>query len=108
MGPPLTTPSGPRLLAAGWVGSTNLGDELIFAGIAALAASMGASLVAISRDPQATMDAHGVASVSMSSPGVVKAAMAQADMVLWGGGGLLQDVTSGFNLPYHLAKVWMA
>jgi polysaccharide pyruvyl transferase CsaB len=104
----LTTQSGPRLLAAGWVGSTNLGDELIFAGIVNLASSMGASLVAISRDPQATMDAHGVASVPMSSPGVVKAAMAQADMVLWGGGGLLQDVTSGFNLPYHLSKVWMA
>jgi polysaccharide pyruvyl transferase CsaB len=94
-----------EVLVAGWTGSTNLGDELVFAGLASLLRERGASITAVSVDPAATRRVHGVAAVA---PAGVLAAVGHADAVVFGGGGLLQDETSALNLPYHLSRVWAA
>jgi polysaccharide pyruvyl transferase CsaB len=94
-----------RVLVAGWVGSTNLGDELCFAGLCRLLRDRGARIAAISTDPAATRATHGVGAVSHTDlPGIVSA-MRSADAMVFGGGGIVQDVTSPLNLPYHLARV---
>ncbi|MEX0658954.1 MAG: polysaccharide pyruvyl transferase family protein [Egibacteraceae bacterium] len=98
----------PRVLVAGWVGSTNLGDELVFAALHAKLAGRGAAVAVVSVDPAATSAAHGVAALDHRDlPGLIAAA-GQADGVVFGGGGLLQDETSPLNLPYHLSRVAVA
>jgi polysaccharide pyruvyl transferase CsaB len=97
-----------RVLVAGWIGSTNLGDELVFAGLRAKLAARGAEVVAVSEDPAGTARAHRVAAVAGRNPAAVLAAAGRADALVLGGGGLLQDETSVLNLPYHLARVWAA
>jgi polysaccharide pyruvyl transferase CsaB len=94
-----------HVVVAAWVGSTNLGDELVLAGLLALLRSRGVSVTAVSVDPEATRREHGTAAVA---PAGAAAAIARADAVVLGGGGLLQDETSPYNLPYHLSRVWAA
>lgn len=94
-----------EVLVAGWIGSTNLGDELVFAGLRALARELGISVTAISQDPAHTARIHGVAAVRARPRRVGIQALRRADAMVLGGGGLIQDETSPFNLPYHLARV---
>lgn len=97
-----------RVLVAGWVGSTNLGDELIFAGLISKLRRLGADVAAISMDPVATTRIHGVPCVDGRHPTSIAAAVGTCDVVAFGGGDLIQDVTSAFNLPYHLGRVALA
>lgn len=93
---------------AGWIGSTNLGDELVFAGLRRRLAAAGARVAAISLDPAATRTAHGVGAVAHTDlPGLWRA-VGTADALVLGGGGLLQDETSLANLPYHLSRPLLA
>ena len=94
-----------EVLVAAWVGSTNLGDELVFAGLRRRLAGLGANVTAVSVDPAGTRDVHGVAAVDHRDlPGLVRATRS-ADAVVLGGGGLVQDFTSPLNLPYHLSRL---
>ena len=97
-----------RVLVAGWIGSTNLGDELVFAGMRELLERRGIRPVAVSQDPVATRTDHGVNAVSGIDPYAITRAIGQADAVILGGGGLLQDDSSVLNLPFHLSRVALA
>ncbi len=97
-----------KVLVAGWIGSTNLGDELVFTGMRALLQRRGIRPVAISQAPVATRITHGVNAVAATDPYAVVHAIGQADAVILGGGGLLQDDSSVLNLPYHLSRVALA
>ncbi len=94
-----------RVLVCGWIGSTNLGDELVLAGVRALMRRHDASVLAVSIDPEQTRAVHGVAAIDHRRLDLLARASRQADLVVFGGGGLVQDETSPFNLPYHLARV---
>lgn len=97
-----------RVLVAAWVGSTNLGDELVFAGLRAKLTACGAAVAVISVDPTATAAAHGVQALDHRDLVGLVNAVGDADAVVLGGGGLLQDETSPLNLPYHLSRVAVA
>lgn len=99
-----------KIVLAGYYGMHNTGDEAI------LAATVGAlrharddlRLVVLSADPQGTSAGYGLeASHRMSPPGVFKALL-HADLVLFGGGSLLQDVTSKRSLLYYLTVLKLA
>lgn len=94
-----------RVLVAAWIGSTNLGDELVFAGTCRLLAERGVEVCAISVDPAATRADHGVGAVSHTDVLGLFTAAGGADAMIFGGGGLLQDDSSIANLPYHLARI---
>lgn len=94
-----------RVLVCGWIGSTNLGDELVLAGVRALMRRHDASVLAVSIDPEQTRAVHGVAAIDHRRFDLITRAGRQADLVVFGGGGLVQDETSPFNLPYHLGRV---
>ncbi len=97
-------PGGP-LTVGGWIGSKNAGDELVHAGLRKLLAERGVDVCAITVDPAGTAARHGGATVSRTRAAAgMWAGRAQGSLVL-GGGGLLQDETSVWNLPYHLAPV---
>ncbi len=93
-----------HVLVAGWIGSTNLGDELVFAGLRRLLRARGAQVTAVSRDPETTRSLHGVAATPADTPWRLLESVRSADAMVFGGGGLVQDETSPFNLPYHLAR----
>ena len=94
--------SRPMLVAvAGWIGSSNLGDELIFAAINRKLAFRGVEVAAVSVDPTSTSGEHPVAAIRAAS-----LPLRPPDRLIFGGGEVLQDETSVWNLPYHLSRVW--
>lgn len=97
-----------RVLVAGWVGSTNLGDELVFAGLVRKLAARGLAVTAVSADAPATRSVHGVDAISQADLRGLVDATGAADAVVFGGGGLLQDETSPLNLPFHLSRLSVA
>ena len=89
----MKTPASSRLLVAGYYGFGNLGDEMILASLLAIARRLwpGCSVHALSGDPEQTAALHGVTATSWTDlPGTVRA-VAAADLVLLGGGGLFHD-----------------
>jgi len=105
---PGSAPPPRRVVVAGWIGSTNLGDELILAGLLDHLRELGAVATAISRDPGATRASHAIDAVRDRDLRAVRRAIRDADLMVFGGGGLVQDATSPFNLPYHLGRIAMA
>jgi polysaccharide pyruvyl transferase CsaB len=95
-------------LVAAWVGSTNLGDELVFAGLARKLSARGLSPTAVSVDPAGTRTTHGVGAVGQWDLTSLSRVAGQAAVGVLGGGGLLQDETSAVNLPLHLSRTWLA
>lgn len=80
-----------RVAVAAWIGSANAGDELVHAGLLR------------------HLDALSVTAVVERRPALLADVVAKrADALVLGGGGLLQDETSAFNLPYHLGPVALA
>lgn len=93
------------VVVAGWIGSTNLGDELVYTALRQQLAARGADAVAISTDPAATAAAHGTAAIPHADPRAWWRALGGAAGLVFGGGALLQDETSRWNVPYHLSRV---
>ncbi len=90
---------------AGWIGSANLGDELVFSVLRGLLADRGVAVAAPSLNPAETAATHGVDAFGHLDPLVLRRHLRSADAMVFGGGGLLQDETGIWNLPYHLHRV---
>lgn len=91
-----------RCGVSAWVGSANLGDELVYASLATQLRSRGLWPVASSIDPDGTRSAHGTGACSRYA---LVSGVDDLDGMVLGGGGLLQDETSSLNLDRHLAPV---
>ena len=59
----------------------------------------------LSHDPDATSRRYGVESTPRADLGAVRAAIGRADLVLSGGGGLLQNATSTRSLLYYAGVI---
>lgn len=100
-----------RLTASGYYGLGNAGDEAVLAGIAEALRSVGgdrAELTVLSQDPESTTRLHGLPAVQRMSMGAVRRAIARTDLLISGGGSLLQDTTSLRSLFYYLWIIQMA
>ncbi len=95
------------MLLSGYYGFGNLGDEaLLEVTIAQLRRRFPASqLDVLSATPKATAAAYGVEATPRWNWRAIRAAIAKADVVLSGGGGLLQSGTSLRSLFYYAAIV---
>ncbi len=87
-----------RVVLAGWYGAANLGDELILAVFVDWVREAGGSPVVISVNPHYTTAVHDAEAVGYSDLPAIVEAMAEADLVALGGGGLFQDYDT-FDLP---------
>lgn len=104
-----------KVVISGYYGFNNAGDEAILESMVdtlrSLAAKQGESLhfTVLSATPAATAASLAVNAVSRTSlPAVVRAILA-ADVLISGGGGLLQDRTGrGLSIPYYLGLVLLA
>ncbi len=92
-----------RLLLSGYYGFGNLGDEALLEVIVERVRLRfpAAQLEVLSATPRATATDHRVASTPRWDWRAIRAAIARADVVLSGGGGLLQNATSLRSLLYY-------
>jgi polysaccharide pyruvyl transferase CsaB len=95
-----------RVLLSGYYGYGNLGDEALLSGIVAGLKSYGHSVTVLSGNPEYTQSLHNVKAVSRYKG--LPLALLQHDAVISGGGGLLQDKSSGRSLQYYLGVLRLA
>ena len=98
-----------KIVISGYYGFANAGDEAMLTAIVKSLRKTEASvdLTVISGNPQSTATKHLVNSVHRFSPLEIYSAVANCDLLLSGGGSLLQDVTSKKSLLYYLAIIWL-
>ncbi|MGI5882936.1 MAG: polysaccharide pyruvyl transferase family protein, partial [Dethiobacteria bacterium] len=89
---------------SGYYGFYNTGDEAILEAIIGIVRRRlpGAELVVFSADPDHTRQEYGVESVSRTCLFSIFRTLHRADLLISGGGGLLQDVTSLRSVAYYL------
>ena len=79
------------VVLVGNYGSVNLGDELLLRVVAGWVSEAGGVPAAISVHPDYTERVHGVRGIDYADALAMARAVANADLVALGGGGLLQD-----------------
>ena len=98
-----------RLLLSGYYGCGNAGDESVLEGaLTALRRAGRVETTVLSGDPEATRALHGVQAVSRGDPRAIWRALGLADLLISGGGGLIQDRTSARSSLYYLGIIEMA
>ena len=92
-----------RILLSGYYGFGNLGDEALLEIIVAELRTRFplAEIDVLSAQPEATAHALGVLATQRADLAQVRRAVDRADVVLSGGGGLLQNATSLKSLLYY-------
>lgn len=99
-----------RVVISGYYGFHNIGDEAILHAmlLALRAAVPGLEATVLSKDPVYTARQFGVRSVARDDLGQVWRLLRGADLLISGGGGLLQDETGPKSIIYYLGVVAMA
>lgn len=97
-----------RVFVSAWIGSENVGDELLFAVLRKRLEQLGAEVVVASKQPARTKLQHGVKAVHHYDAWAIARALFSCDALVFGGGGLIQDATSALSLPYHLSRPALA
>jgi polysaccharide pyruvyl transferase CsaB len=100
----------PRFLLSGYYGFGNLGDEALLSVIVERLRCRYAQceIDVLSGDPAATARTYGVEGTPRADVKAVRRAISAADVVISGGGGLLQNATSLRSLVYYAGIIRMA
>ncbi len=93
-----------KILISGYYGFNNIGDESI---LRAVVDNLKGKLddieiTVLSQDPEGTAEKYGVKSVDRKSVRSIINAVRKCDLLISGGGSLLQDVTSKKSILYYL------
>ena len=99
-----------KFVVSGYFGFENIGDESILAAMIQhlRGISHDLEIVALSKDPHLTEELHKVPAISRTDILGISRELAGADLLISGGGGLLQDVTGPRSVPYYLGLVALA
>ena len=95
---------------SGYYGYGNLGDDAILLSISRQLAALEPPirLTVLSRNPKKTTASYGLRAIDRFSPLAVYGALRRADLLISGGGSLLQDHTSARSLRYYLTVIRLA
>lgn len=98
------------VLFSGYFGLGNCGDEAVLEASVRLLRERRTDLpiAALSADPAGTKRQHGIPAFRRMHPPDLAAAVRGCDLLLSGGGSLLQDRTSSRSLLYYLAVIMLA
>lgn len=96
-----------NVVMSGYYGFSNTGDDAILESICqgVRAVSDEVALTVLSKDPELTRKQHGLNAVSRFNFVKVLGALRRSDLLLSGGGSLLQDTTSTRSLVYYLSVI---
>lgn len=100
-----------RFVLSGYYGFGNLGDEAVLAGLLSAFGRRGygpGCFTVLSADPERTRALHGVSAVHRTRLPDLLRALRGADLLISGGGSLLQDATSQRSLLYYLWIIRLA
>lgn len=99
-----------NLVVSGYYGSKNAGDEAMLAAMLEVLSDLDPKLhiTVISADPEDTRARHGVDAVSWLDITHILQLLGRADLLISGGGSLLQNVTSRRSLYYYLGIIFLA
>ncbi len=99
-----------KIVISGYYGFCNAGDEAMLSAMIGAFWDLepGIRITVISGNPKDTAARHGVTAVHRFDMAGIARAVGDADLLLSGGGSLLQDVTSDRSLYYYLSIVWLA
>jgi len=95
-----------KVLISGYYGFGNLGDESLFSGLKNALLTAGHSVTVLSNNPKLSREMHDVKSLHRYH-GLIQAII-NSDVVISGGGGLLQNKTSTRSLQYYLWVIRIA
>lgn len=95
-----------RVVVSGYYGFGNAGDEIILSVL--LEALAGHEVTVLSANPAQTSRSHGVAAVPRADAFAVLRALRGSDLLVSGGGGLIQDATGMHSVLYYLGVVLLA
>lgn len=100
----------PKVVLSGYFGFGNAGDEAILAAeVAALRQLIpDIEITVLSGNPSETAATYQVEAVPRGNVAAVWRALSSADLLISGGGSLLQDITSNRSIPYYLGVVALA
>lgn len=90
-----------RLLAAGYFGCGNLGDDAILFAFREGTRALGHDLRAMSGSPEVTYRQLGIPCVPRKDMNAVRAAIEECDALVFPGGSVFQDTTSVRSVVYY-------
>lgn len=99
-----------EIVISGYYGFNNIGDESILRAVVDNLKDKipEASITVLTKDVEYTKQKYGVNAVNRKSFSAVLAAVASCDLLISGGGSLLQDVTSKKSILYYIAIIKLA
>ncbi|NGQ94424.1 polysaccharide pyruvyl transferase CsaB [Brevibacillus sp. SYP-B805] len=100
----------PRILISGYYGFNNAGDDVVLYGIISSLRreQPHISLSVLSNQPERTAALFGIAAHNRWRLSVIFRELSRCDLLVMGGGTLMQDVTSPRSVLYYLGIVTMA
>ena len=97
-----------KVVVSGYYGFGNFGDELILSILVQHLKALQNEVVVLSSNPRKTSMEHFVNSINTFSFNQVSGLLKQSDVLVSGGGSLLQDATSVKSLLYYLWVIFTA
>lgn len=99
-----------RIVISGYYGFDNLGDEAVLYSMLLTLRKIipDLDITVLSNNPAATTRDYGVRAVDRWKIREAAGALRKADLLVSGGGSLLQDVTGLQSLLYYLGVIWLA
>lgn len=99
-----------EIVISGYYGFGNAGDEAMLAAMVEVLTELESNIkiTVISGNPVETRRRHGVASVYRLNYPEITLALSRSQLLISGGGSLLQDVTSERSLYYYLSIMMLA
>lgn len=99
-----------KIVISGYYGFNNIGDESILKAVVDNLRERltGIDITVLSQNPASTAEKYKVHSVDRKSIRAIVSAVKNCDLLISGGGSLLQDVSSKKSIIYYLAIMWIA
>ncbi len=97
-----------KVVISGYYGADNFGDEAILATLIQRLKKDNAEVTVLSTNPTKTANIHKVNSIKSFDFGKVNKVLRECDILISGGGSLLQDATSVKSLFYYLWVIFTA
>ena len=94
-----------KILISGYYGFDNFGDEAILSVL--LSHLKGENITVLSANPQKTSKSHNINSIHSFNTELIIKKLNDFDILISGGGSLLQNVTSNRSLLYYCGLIYM-
>ena len=99
---------GKKVAISGYYGYGNFGDEIILSVLVDHLCRLNSDITVFSHNPELTSAQFGISSVKNFDILSVMKTISSSDIIISGGGSLLQDVTSLKSLLYYSFIIWYA